>query len=241
MLGDTSVRGNSHAGHDLDTAGDIHFESNGGDAHLSFLDDVSVMDNSWNGVFVSGTATFTAEAARVSFWRNGGSGLVVSAPATANIGSSGAGFTGNSRFGIHLDATAMSSPTGRTDVYSTDPSNILQFLANRRGALLVTNAEGSPRHNLCTRNIRIGEDILSGEWQVFAGSIARVDGPGARLEMNTTGRDCFFSRPAAITCSSEHCNTIASNTTSAGSPLVSVTNGAVAVIDRAHVTHNTAG
>jgi len=240
VLGDTSVRGNGLSVHELDTAGGIHFEGSGGQAHLGFLDDVFVMDNSWNGVVVRGTATFVVEAARARFWRNSGSGLVVRAPATASIGSSGAVFSGNSRFGMHVDTSAMSTATLRTHIYSTDAANVLQFSANRRGALLVTNAEGSPRHNLCTRNIRIGEHILSGEWQDFAGSAVRVDGPGARLEMNTVGGDCFFPSPAAIVCLSEHCNTIASNTASAGSPLVSVTNGGAAVIDHAHIANNTA-
>ena len=240
VLEDVSIRRNVN-GRYINGAGGLSFEGDGGTAYLQLLDNVGIEGNYGSGMTVFGNAVLTMDGASNTLKQNRGPGLRLESPAIANIGADGNVFYANETYGLELVHRADTNSTLESHLYARNHLGAPGFRANLRGAIHID----APEHNaslyfLCLKGAYFQDHVLTdahpigGMPDAAYGSLVRVVGPLARLQMAT---NCAYP-PAAAT--PYEINVVHRNTTAYGKPLFAVSDGAVAVINRATIASNTA-
>lgn len=240
VLEDVSIRGNVN-GRYINGAGGLSFEGSGGTAYLQFLDDVRIEGNYGNGAIVFGNAVLTMDGVNNKIKQNRGAGLRIESPAVADIGASGSVFELNETYGLEFLHYASTTDTIESHLYSASQQNSLGFDGNLRGAIRIdAPAHAAGLYFVCVKGAYFQRHVLtdahpiSGAPDAAYGSLVRVTGPLARLQMAT---NCAYP-PAAGTGFETH--PMHDNVMVDGKPLIAVGNGAIAIIDRAEITSNTA-
>lgn len=208
VLSDVSVDNNnvhSAEGHAL------RFHGAGANAFLHFLGNVSVADNGGGGVRVSGSAGFTLHGPDNEVARNQGDGLLVEAPAVAQIGATGDVFAHNAGVGVRFTSANVANDTSLSRLYSTDEEHPLQIVANKGGALALNWSSGTMQV-VCIRNVHI---VGNGTDSTSRNDTVAVGGRGSVLSLNGS----CSPPPDAVDCDKgpARCNIVAGNRTSAGS------------------------
>ena len=237
---DVRIAGNENS-YFFQGTGGLSFEGRSGTAYLQLLDDVSVVDNTGYGVTVFGSAMLTMSALRNKIARNSASGLGIESPAVADIGAEGTVFESNEKYGLEIAHRADTPATLESHLYAAH-DGLPGFNANKRGALHME----APAHNaglyfLCVKGAYFENHSLigtrpNGTPEVAFGSLVRVVGPLARLQM---AENCSYPSDA-IPRSGNGNIFVHNNVMADGKPVFAVSDGAVAVIDRGMIQSNTA-
>ncbi|MGN6518465.1 MAG: hypothetical protein ACTHK2_03470 [Dokdonella sp.] len=240
LLEDVILRHNVN-GQYLDGAGGLSFEGTGGIAHLQFLDDVSIDTNFGNGAIVFGSAVLTMDGTRNTFKQNRGAGLRIESPAVADIGAAGDVFEFNETYGVEFIHHADTSGPMESHLYAASQQGGPGFRGNRRGAIQIdAPAHSAGVYTVCVKGANFREHVLTdahpigGAPDAAYGSLVRATGPLARLQMET---HCVYPPAAGTRIES---NAMHDNVMAEGKPLIAVGDGAIAIIDRAVISDNTA-
>lgn len=237
-LQEVSVDTNSAA----DWVAGIRFEGVGGEARLVLLDDVSVMANNGRGITVLGTATLEMLRERNYIWSNAANGLVVFAPARAEIGAPSADSRGvfyrNAHAAIYAATTPGVAGEATVKLFSVDPQRPLALTENGGPAVEVHSEEAGPgQMKVCLKDLHIARNRIGANYGA-AGNLFRVIGQGAQLALNT---DCAYPAQATIQCTElgrTHCNLIQDNIGQPNAPLIAALDGGSVILRRARLTGN---
>lgn len=203
------------------------------DASLTLGDDVAIVDNLTSGLMAIAHARLELRGERVSLSRNEGDGLLLQNVESADIALADADISHNAGFALRYRNPEWPLPgDGFVRLRSTRSSAPLRIEENRTGAILVTATNRA--RTLCMSNVNVLGHVASGSPQDFNASVIRIDGRNARL----TNECDAIGNASDRACMAAACNLVANNMSNG--PLISVTGGASARIEKMFLLANSA-